>query len=130
MELGVLGLVDHTHPAATELLHDSVVRDGVANHVWEALFGTDVRLRSEASQCAEVFALNPWQAACTEFDYGHIYACMLFYMAMKRTALFLKEQQLKKLQKLSEKTGAPVADEGHCFAHRRIHDFRFRTNVM
>jgi two-component system, NarL family, response regulator YdfI len=35
---------------------------------------------------------------------------MLFYMAMKRTALFLKEQQLGKLQKLSEKTGAPVAE--------------------
>lgn len=29
---------------------------------------------------------------------------------MKRTALFLKELQLKKLQKLSEKTGAPVAE--------------------
>jgi hypothetical protein len=42
--------------------------------------------------------------------YGHMYACMLFYMTMKRTALFLKEQQLEKLQKLSEKTGAPVAE--------------------
>jgi predicted DNA-binding protein len=29
---------------------------------------------------------------------------------MRRTALFLKEQQLAKLQKLSEKTGAPVAE--------------------
>jgi predicted DNA-binding protein len=29
---------------------------------------------------------------------------------MKRTALFLKEMQLAKLQKLSEKTGAPVAE--------------------
>jgi predicted DNA-binding protein len=29
---------------------------------------------------------------------------------MKRTALFLKEGQLKKLQKLSDKTGAPVAE--------------------
>ena len=29
---------------------------------------------------------------------------------MKRTALFLKEAQLKKLQALSEKTGAPVAE--------------------
>lgn len=29
---------------------------------------------------------------------------------MKRTALFLKEYQLRKLQKLSEKTGAPVAE--------------------
>ena len=29
---------------------------------------------------------------------------------MKRTALFLKTEQLKKLQALSEKTGAPVAE--------------------
>jgi predicted DNA-binding protein len=31
-------------------------------------------------------------------------------MGMKRTALFLKEEQIKKLLKLSEKTGAPVAE--------------------
>jgi hypothetical protein len=29
-------------------------------------------------------------------------------MTMKRAALFLKEEQLKKLQALSDKTGAPV----------------------
>jgi predicted DNA-binding protein len=29
---------------------------------------------------------------------------------MKRTALFLKEEQLKELLALSEKTGAPVAE--------------------
>jgi predicted DNA-binding protein len=29
---------------------------------------------------------------------------------MKRTALFLKQEQLKKLQKLSDKTGAPIAE--------------------
>jgi len=29
---------------------------------------------------------------------------------MKRTALFLEKQQLEKLQKLSEKTCAPVAE--------------------
>jgi len=29
---------------------------------------------------------------------------------MERTALFLKEEQLKKLKALSEKTGAPVAE--------------------
>jgi predicted DNA-binding protein len=29
---------------------------------------------------------------------------------MKRTALFLKEEQINKLLKLSEKTGAPVAE--------------------
>lgn len=33
-----------------------------------------------------------------------------YYMGMKRTALFLKEAQLKKLQALSSKTGAPVAE--------------------
>ena len=35
---------------------------------------------------------------------------MVLYWLMKRTALFLKEMQLEKLQKLSEKTGAPVAE--------------------
>lgn len=35
---------------------------------------------------------------------------MALCMLMKRTALFLEEEQLKKLQKLSEKTGAPVAE--------------------
>jgi Ribbon-helix-helix domain len=33
-----------------------------------------------------------------------------YYVAMQRTALFLKEEQLKKLGRLSEKTGAPVAE--------------------
>ena len=31
-------------------------------------------------------------------------------MSMKRTALFLKDDQVKKLGALSEKTGAPVAE--------------------
>jgi predicted DNA-binding protein len=31
-------------------------------------------------------------------------------MTMRRTALFLKEDQVKKLQTLSEKTGAPLAE--------------------
>jgi predicted DNA-binding protein len=31
-------------------------------------------------------------------------------MVMKRTALFLKDYQAKKLQTLSEKTGAPVSE--------------------
>jgi predicted DNA-binding protein len=39
-----------------------------------------------------------------------MYACVISCWLMKRTALFLKELQLKKLQKLSEKTGAPVAE--------------------
>jgi predicted DNA-binding protein len=29
---------------------------------------------------------------------------------MRRTAIFLKEEQFKKLSKLSDKTGAPVAE--------------------
>ncbi len=33
-----------------------------------------------------------------------------YRMAMKRTALFLKEEQIEKLQKLSDKTGAPLAE--------------------
>ena len=42
--------------------------------------------------------------------YGHIGIHVALCMLMKRTALFLEEEQLKRLQKLSEKTGAPVAE--------------------
>ena len=38
------------------------------------------------------------------------YMPVWYYVPMKRTALFLKEEQLKKLLALSEKTGAPVAE--------------------
>jgi hypothetical protein len=36
-QLGVLGLVDHAHPATAELLDDAVVRDGLADHSAEML---------------------------------------------------------------------------------------------
>ena len=39
-----------------------------------------------------------------------MYAYLLLSMLMRRTALFLKEEQLQKLQTLSEKTGAPIAE--------------------
>ena len=39
-----------------------------------------------------------------------MYAYLPLYMLMKRTALFLKEEQLAKLQVLSDKTGAPIAE--------------------
>src|SRR5713226_5366407 len=41
----VLGLVDHTHPATTQLVEDAVVRDGLADHlswtspVWKSMLG-------------------------------------------------------------------------------------------
>jgi hypothetical protein len=35
VELGVFDLVHDAHPTATELLDDSVMRDGLANHCWE-----------------------------------------------------------------------------------------------
>jgi predicted DNA-binding protein len=35
---------------------------------------------------------------------------MLISTLMRRTALFLKEEQLVKLQTLSDKTGAPIAE--------------------
>ena len=35
----VLGLVNHAHPAAAQLLDDAVVRDGLADHLWPIIFG-------------------------------------------------------------------------------------------
>jgi len=44
MQPRVLGLVDHTHPAAAQLLDDAVVRDGLADQFdnsspWTAILG-------------------------------------------------------------------------------------------
>ncbi len=36
---GVLGLVDHTHPTATQFLCDFIVGDGLADHVSWWVFG-------------------------------------------------------------------------------------------
>jgi hypothetical protein len=60
---------------------------------------------------SDLFAPN--SPSFSEFQYFRpIAICMpvWYCMAMKRTALFLKEEQLKKLQTLSDKTGAPVAE--------------------
>ena len=37
-ELQILGLVHHAHPAAAQLLHDAVVRNGLADHWRESYF--------------------------------------------------------------------------------------------
>src|SRR5207302_9098090 len=56
-ELGVLGLVDQTHPAAAEPLDDAIMRDGLADHggmtherrvVRRANAGSQTNLRSAA----------------------------------------------------------------------------------
>lgn len=48
---------------------------------------------------------------CLADDNGCTIVCLYGNVGrMKRTALFLEDIQVKKLQKLSEKTGAPVAE--------------------
>ena len=54
--------------------------------------------------------MSPKQAIFRYFRPMDICMPVWYYMTMKRTALFLKEEQIKKLQKLSDKTGAPVAE--------------------
>jgi hypothetical protein len=36
---GVLSLIDHTHPAATEFFYDAVMRNGLFNHRRESYVG-------------------------------------------------------------------------------------------
>jgi hypothetical protein len=45
-------------------------------------------------------------------DNNHLAECMpaCYYRGMRRTALFLKQSQIRELQALSRKTGAPVAE--------------------
>ena len=60
--------------------------------------------------CVRSFQLNRSAVIPPKITCGHMYAYVILYMLMKRTALFLKEQQLEKLQTLSRKTGAPIAE--------------------
>jgi hypothetical protein len=43
LELGVLGLVDHAHPALAEFLEDLVVGYGLANHTNSHLYARSIR---------------------------------------------------------------------------------------
>jgi hypothetical protein len=40
MQPRVLSLIHNTHPAATELIHDAVVRDGLADHAQACYCGS------------------------------------------------------------------------------------------
>ena len=44
------------------------------------------------------------------YPFVDMYMPVWYGMTMKRTALFLKTEQVNKLQVLSDKTGAPVAE--------------------
>src|SRR6266566_3718519 len=50
VETSVLRFVNHSHPAAAELLDDAVMRDGLADHAEKPLLARHVRLRVEPSQ--------------------------------------------------------------------------------
>ena len=64
MQPGVLGLMDHPHPATAELFNDAIMRDGFTDHRADAMVGRVVgasqRIHSveELNQVAEVFPLN------------------------------------------------------------------------
>ena len=51
-EFGIFGFVDHTHPAAAELLNDAIVRDGLADHA-QACYGGSVGKSMKAVELAE-----------------------------------------------------------------------------
>ena len=57
-ETCVLGLIHHTHPAATELLDDAVVRDGLADH-WR-----------ESYVCETVKSMKAMELAVAQEDCG------------------------------------------------------------
>ena len=106
VELDVFRLVHHAHPTAAEFLQNAIVRDGVGQS-WRGIrhWGRMLGCVQRQVNVRDTFAL-----CIVEIRYGHMYAYLLLSMLMKRTALFLKEEQLEKLQTLSEKTGAPIAE--------------------
>ena len=65
MQPRVLGFVDHTHPAAAQLLDDAVVRDGLANH-WAEILGPGLGQVNEGVEVGggpeRQLAINPHYA--------------------------------------------------------------------
>src|SRR2546423_12112851 len=51
MQADVFGLIDHTHPAAAQLLDDPVMRYGLTDHCLEKICGGSSRGDIIASQC-------------------------------------------------------------------------------
>jgi hypothetical protein len=47
-----LSLIDHTHAAAAQLLHDAVVRDGLPDH-WREYYGGKMGKSTKAVELAK-----------------------------------------------------------------------------
>src|SRR5580658_1466221 len=58
---GILGLVDDTHPAAAKLLHDAVMRDGLADHSGDQSFFGRFILRTRQRP------VNKWQLSYNSY---------------------------------------------------------------
>jgi len=59
LELGVLGLIDHTHAPAAQLLQDAIVGYALANHGDGPAFGGYLRLRLQLSQRCRSIGVKP-----------------------------------------------------------------------
>ena len=62
-KLGVLSLINDTHPATAELLENAVVRDGLPNH-WDEILGLEGGQVNEGTEVGRVpkvqLKLNPY----------------------------------------------------------------------
>ena len=75
-EFEVLGLVDHTHPAATELLDDAVVRDGLPEH-WRESYGLNCDKSMKVDQLTA--------PRCTAQPAAHVFPSPLTRLLSGRT---------------------------------------------
>src|SRR5580704_6696388 len=66
-QAGVFGFVNHAHPASAQLFDNSIVRDGLANHVWDNRESRNLgsrNLRGEArSKSMRTLSVNPTASA-------------------------------------------------------------------
>jgi hypothetical protein len=78
-KLGVLGLVDHTHPTAAEFLDDAVVRDSLADHRKEC-WAIQIEIPSAVNMSQAYILRNDPERQCRAWQRNHVrggefYAC-------------------------------------------------------
>src|ERR1700674_3298976 len=56
-QIGVFSLVNHTHAAATDLLHNAIVRDCLADH-WQRILRGEIRQVNESRGVGAIFEVS------------------------------------------------------------------------
>ena len=125
-QVRVLGLIDHTHPATAQLLHDAVVRNGLADHAQECYGGSGgksmkaVELAVSQEDCWRKIAISN-NVGGVKHDCAHTTACTRRRAPFRSRRWFALSNLGSLLIVGVRNSVRPI----HLFDHNRDHDYFF-----